>query len=160
MQRSWYSTRKQGATSNLLHPIRFRKPNSTSAPDTGNAVMDDLTGFCPITIYFRFIMTTLQYVCAIVSKNCIGIGPDSAISVRLCPLCHGGFSERLLKWAFWDELDASNLKCCPMFMITVLWPLHELLLYIMSLQTNILALLSIKTNISNFYILKFCPLWI
>ena len=64
-------------------------------------------------------------------------------SVKWRPFCPGG-----------DEL-----KCCSMFMITVSLPLHELLWYFISLQTNILALLLIK-QMPKFYIFSFYPIWI
>ena len=44
-------------------------------------------------------------------------------------------------------------------MITVSWPLHELLWYFTSLQTNILALLLIK-QMPKFYIFSFYPIWL
>ena len=71
---------------------------------------DDLTHFCPIKIKSWFIMATSRYDCAIVNRNGIGIGPNSAISVRLYPLCHWGSSERLLKWAIGAKLEAANEK--------------------------------------------------
>ena len=118
--------------------------------------MDDLVDFDPITINSWFIMATSRYDCASLNPNCFGIGPNSALSVRLCPLCHGGSSERLLKWVIGAQLETANLKYCPMFMITVPWPLHELLWYFTSLQTNILTLLQIK-KLSKFYISYFVP---
>ena len=104
---------------------------------------DDLADFFPITTKFWFIMVTSGYNCAIFNQNCVGIRPKSTISVRLCPLCRGGSSERLLKWAIGAELETANLKGCPMFMVTVPWPLLERRWYFTSLQTNILALLLI-----------------
>ena len=104
---------------------------------------DDLAEFVPITTKFWFIMVTSGYNCAIFNQNCVGIRPKSTISVRLCPLCRGGSSERLLKWAIGAELETANLKGCPMFMVTVPWPLLERRWYFTSLQTNILALLLI-----------------
>ena len=61
---------------------------------------------------------------------------------NFCPLCHGGSSERLLKCAIGAELETANLKCCPIFMITLPWPLRELLWYVTSLQTNILTFIT------------------
>ena len=88
-------------------------------------------------------------------KHFVGIGPKSAISVQLCLLRHGGSSERLLKWAIRAESETTNLKGCPMFMITVPWPLCEGVWHFICPQTNILALILIKkiVEIVHFHIL-------
>ena len=73
---------------------------------------DDLANFCPITIKSFFIMATPRYDCAIlVNENCFGRGPNSAISVRLCPLCHGGSSERLV--GYWGRIRDRKSKRLP-----------------------------------------------
>ena len=52
-----------------------------------------------------------------VRQNCVGIRPHSEISVRLCPLCHGGSSDHLLNGAIGAELEKANSKGCPKLMI-------------------------------------------
>ena len=106
---------------------------------------DGLADFVPITTNSWFIMATSRYNYAIVNQNCVGIGPKSTISVRLCSMYHGGSSDRLLKWAIGTELETVNWKRCPMFMITV--PLLERRCYFTSLQTNTLALLPVQKHV-------------
>ena len=71
---------------------------------------DDLADFGSIIIKFWFIMATSRCDCAIANQNFVGIRANSATSVRLRPLCHGGSSECMLKWANGDELETANLK--------------------------------------------------
>ena len=99
--------------SNLLRPIQLRNPNSANAVETDNAVMGTMGTILPMSAH-----------CVIVS------------------LCHWGSSERLLKCAIGAEFETANLRCCPIFMITVPWPLRELLWYFTSLQTKILTFIS------------------
>ena len=72
-----------------------------------------LADFGPITTKSGFIMATSWLNCAIVDQNCVGIGPDSAISVGLCLLCHVGSAGRLPNWAIGAELEAANVKNLP-----------------------------------------------
>ena len=95
----------------------------------------DLANFGPITSNSWFIMSNLGCNWAIVNQNFVGIGPKLAISDRLYPLRHGGYRStgRLLKWTIMTELETANLNGCPVFMITVSWPLHERMWYFTSL---------------------------
>ena len=131
----------------------YKRPGNRQCRNGHNG--DHLADFGPLTTKSGFIMATLRYNCAIMNQNWVGIGTNSAISVRLCSLCHGGSSWRLLKWTIGTDLEAGDVKGCPVFMITGPWPLHERVRYFISLQTNILAFISIK-KLSKVYISTFC----
>ena len=83
------------------------------------------------------------------SQNCVGIRPNSEISVRLCPLCHRGSSELLLNGAIGAELEKANSKGCPKLMIAAPWPLHERMWYfLLSVSTKILVLFFYSKTLS------------
>ena len=66
---------------------------------------DGPADFDQITTKSWFIMATSRYNCATLNQNFVGIALNTAISVRLCPLCRGGSSGRLLKWAIGANLE-------------------------------------------------------
>ena len=148
--------------SNLLCPIRPRKPSFASTLEPSNALEGTRGRSCRLRSNAREILDhygTSRYNCAMVNQNFVGIGPNSAISVRLCPLLHAKSPEHVLEWVTGDELETIKLKGCPMFMITVSWPLYEHVWCFLCLKTSIIALFLIQwiIKILHFHILR---LWI
>ena len=135
--------------SNLAQKAQFCKCSGNMQCRDGHNE-DDLADFGPITRMFKFIMATSRHDCAIIYQKIVGIRPNSAISVRLFLLCHGGF------WEMRAELNKdSKFKRLPKVMITVPWLLHKLMWYFISLKTNILALLLMQKMLK-FYIFTMC----
>ena len=58
----------------------------------------------------NFITATSRHDCTIPNQTFLFISLNSAISVRLWPWCHGGYSGCLLKWTIGAELKTENLK--------------------------------------------------
>ena len=87
--------------SKLLCPIRPRKPKSCKRCENrhwrNGHDGHDLADFDRITTKSWFIMANSRHNCVIVNQNVVGVGPNSVMPVRLCPLCHGWSSERLTK---------------------------------------------------------------
>ena len=77
------------------------------------------------------------------------IGPKPIVSWRAL--------RAFVKWAVKAELERANLICCPMFMITVRWPMREGVWNCIPLNTYMQAYFSFKT-LSKFYIFTFCRL--
>ena len=61
----------------------------------------------------NFITATSRHKCTIANQTFLFIRLNSAISVLLWPLRHGGFSGCWLKWTFGAELETENLKGFP-----------------------------------------------
>ena len=73
----------------------------------------DLADFGPIPTKSLFIMATSRYdIYVIMKQNFVGIGPNSGISVRVCPLYHGRSSERLIV-CYWGRIRHSKFIKLP-----------------------------------------------
>ena len=145
--------------SNLAQKAQFCKLSWNKQCRNGHNG-DDLADFCPITMKSWSILTISRYNCTILNQNCIGIGPNLAISVRICPVYQVQSSKRLLEWVIGAELETANLKGLPNVYdhctVTAARKLAESVNHYRQIYWSYYR--QIK-KLSKFYIFTFCHLW-